>query len=106
MQEGSRTYPSYSRTFITFSTHCGHTRLHLVNLFWSPYSHSFYFLVLLDLPHYVVSSAFQARATLIHILELQIHRRKQAVEDIKRYAPSNPKRVFAKYLRTECLRST
>lgn len=28
----------------------------------------------------------QARATLIHILELQIQRRKQAVEDIKRYA--------------------
>lgn len=29
-------------------------------------------------------SAPQARATLIHILELQIQRRKQAVEDIKR----------------------
>lgn len=28
---------------------------------------------------------FQARATLIHILELQIQRRKQAVEDIKRH---------------------
>lgn len=31
----------------------------------------------------------QARATLIHILELQIQRRKQAVEDIKRYALIN-----------------
>lgn len=35
--------------------------------------------------HYVVSFVLQARATLIHILELQIQRRKQAVEDIKRY---------------------
>lgn len=33
----------------------------------------------------VASFALQARATLIHILELQIQRRKQAVEDIKRY---------------------
>ena len=49
------------------------------------------------MPHYVVSSAFQARATLIHILELQIQCRKQAVEDIKRYASLNLKRVFGKY---------
>ena len=49
------------------------------------------------MPHYAVSSAFQARATLIHILELQIQRRKQAVEDIKRYASLNFKRVFGKY---------
>lgn len=33
--------------------------------------------------------ALQARATIIHILELQIKRRKQAVEDIKRYGLSN-----------------
>lgn len=30
-------------------------------------------------------SQIQARATLIHILQLQVQRRKQAVEDIKRY---------------------
>ncbi|XP_076896119.1 mediator of RNA polymerase II transcription subunit 7a-like [Bidens hawaiensis] len=36
--------------------------------------------------HHLLNSLrpHQARATLIHILELQIHRRKQAVEDIKR----------------------
>ncbi|KAJ0089050.1 hypothetical protein Patl1_32883 [Pistacia atlantica] len=37
--------------------------------------------------HHLLNSLrpHQARATLIHILELQIQRRKQAVEDIKRY---------------------
>ena len=36
-----------------------------------------------------LATIMQARATLIHILELQIKRRKQAVEDIKRYAFKN-----------------
>ncbi|XP_007029120.2 PREDICTED: mediator of RNA polymerase II transcription subunit 7a isoform X2 [Theobroma cacao] len=37
--------------------------------------------------HHLLNSLrpHQARATLIHILELQIQRRKQALEDIKRY---------------------
>ncbi|CAK9145907.1 unnamed protein product [Ilex paraguariensis] len=37
--------------------------------------------------HHLLNSLrpHQARATLVHILELQIQRRKQAVEDIKRY---------------------
>ncbi|KAA3459225.1 mediator of RNA polymerase II transcription subunit 7a isoform X2 [Gossypium australe] len=33
--------------------------------------------------------ARQARATLIHILELQIQRRKEALEDIKKFVPKN-----------------
>ncbi|CAI9091054.1 OLC1v1025973C1 [Oldenlandia corymbosa var. corymbosa] len=41
--------------------------------------------------HHLLNSLrpHQARATLIHILELQIQRRKQAVEDIKRYNVSS-----------------
>ncbi|KAB5519568.1 hypothetical protein DKX38_023887 [Salix brachista] len=37
--------------------------------------------------HHLLNSLHphQARATLIHVLELQIQRRKQAVDDIKRY---------------------
>ncbi|MBA0771376.1 hypothetical protein Gotri_019845 [Gossypium trilobum] len=41
--------------------------------------------------HHLLNSLrpHQARATLIHILELQIQRRKEALEDIKRYVPKN-----------------
>ncbi|XP_061352898.1 mediator of RNA polymerase II transcription subunit 7a-like isoform X1 [Gastrolobium bilobum] len=48
--------------------------------------------------HHLLNSLrpHQARATLIHILELQIQRRKQAVEDIKR-------REEARRLLNECL---
>ena len=40
---------------------------------------------------YVCILFMQARATLIHILELQIQHRKQALEDIKKYVPKELK---------------
>ncbi|KAL6013493.1 hypothetical protein ACLOJK_003991 [Asimina triloba] len=56
-------------------------------------------LILKNLHHLLNSlRRHQARATLIHILELQIQRRKQAVEDIKRLltSSSHPQYMFLK----------
>lgn len=68
------------RICITFSIVFDHSRfacfqllMHMVHEFFSPS-----FLLVL----YVNN---QAQATLIHLLELQIERRKQAIEDIKMY---------------------
>ncbi|PRQ44355.1 putative transcription regulator MED7 family [Rosa chinensis] len=48
------------------------------------------FLIFKNLHHLLNSlRPHQARVTLIHILELQIKRRKQVVEDIKRYVLNN-----------------
>lgn len=43
---------------------------------------------------FFMNSVLQGRATLIHLLESQIQRRKQAVEDIKRYGSVTLIEVF------------
>jgi mediator of RNA polymerase II transcription subunit 7 len=58
-------------------------RPHQVKCFWGILHTLFWFCLRITFTVWMVSP--QARATLIHILELQIQRRKQAVEDIKRY---------------------
>lgn len=64
-------------------TSCLYMTSLLLSLFWMT------LLIVHALLLWPYNLTCQARATLIHILELQIQRRKQAVEDIKRYASSD-----------------
>ena len=84
-------YLSFLRTCITFSIHCVPTKyndLGCITGFAVLVFFHFTFLKIiyrLQFLFLIMFPAYQARATLIHILELQIQRRKQAVDDIKRY---------------------
>ena len=93
MQGGQKRYLLYLRIYITCSIHCVPTRQNFLDCCPQCYSVlgirlNMQFLILLSqrFPSFVIDPHPQARATLIHILELQIQRRKQAVEDIKRYS--------------------